>query len=256
METKFGIDRKNETGKKKESKVQSPCHHGRECYTSVNQSIKQAINQSIDETSIQSINLSVPWHFEYTQSINQSINQVTIIPKWVSSSVLKLFRVFIVFCTCRGISFGYVGWDEGRCDWDARAKRLTKGIKYVDDEKCVAVPPGVFAVFEADIAEITRLGVLEEHGEALALQIVRCEFDASQFQGVPRQPVRRKVFPLRHQLLEVVVVHQLLHGNVGQSRVAITAGKNGKKMKKSFWKIEKPKNFVQREKRKIFPLLE
>ena len=68
--------------------VQSPCHDGRECYTTVNQPINLSTYQSRDI-------FSVP---------NQSTNQLTATPKWVSSSVMKLFRVFIVFCTFRGIS--------------------------------------------------------------------------------------------------------------------------------------------------------
>ena len=38
------------------------------------------------------------------RSVNLSIKHSTTISKWVFSSVLKLFRVFILFCTCRGIS--------------------------------------------------------------------------------------------------------------------------------------------------------
>ena len=71
---------------------------------SINQSSKQAINRSIN----QSIDVSAPWHLKYIQSINQP----TAISRWVSSSVLKLSRVFIVFCTCRGIfvGYGWMGW--------------------------------------------------------------------------------------------------------------------------------------------------
>ena len=85
--------------------VPSPCPNGFECYTSINQSIKQkalnhAINQSIHslllifiESTNQSINLSVPWHFKYTQSINQ----LTTIPKSVFSLNCRGLLVVRVF---------------------------------------------------------------------------------------------------------------------------------------------------------------
>ena len=91
--------------------VQSPCQHGRECYTAVNQSINQStdrsnrrfqviqsINQSITYYWLlltiqikQSINLSVPWHFKCTQSINQSIMWL-LFHNQFSSWIVEVFR--------------------------------------------------------------------------------------------------------------------------------------------------------------------
>ena len=69
-----------------------------------------AIQHSFSWSINQSINLSVSWHFRYTQSINR----LTTISKWVSSVGLKFFRVFIVFCTCRYISKAWLdGMSEG-----------------------------------------------------------------------------------------------------------------------------------------------
>ena len=53
--------------------VQSPCHHGRECYTSINPSIKQSIIQSINHSINQSFNRAI--NQSINQAINQSINQ-------------------------------------------------------------------------------------------------------------------------------------------------------------------------------------
>ena len=93
-----------------EKQVRSPCHHGRECYTSINQSIKEkapshSINQSIHnlllisiKSTNQAINLSAPWHFKYTQ-----INQSTTSHFKISFSLkYRGLQVLIVFCTVLG----------------------------------------------------------------------------------------------------------------------------------------------------------
>ena len=86
--------------------MRSPCHHERQCYTAVNQSINPSINQSINQPIKQSINPSINQSINRipTQSINQLISPVTLqvypinqsidrliaISKWVSFSVWKL----------------------------------------------------------------------------------------------------------------------------------------------------------------------
>ena len=91
--------------------MRSPCHRGRECYTSINQSIKlkalsHLINQSTHNLLVillialinQSINLSFPWRLKYTQSINQLTTIQDQFSPWVvevKCKSLSFFRVFL-----------------------------------------------------------------------------------------------------------------------------------------------------------------
>ena len=115
----------------------SPCHHGRECYTSTNQSINRSINQSIDQKppshSInQSIhNLLLIFIDSTNQTSKQSINQLSVrdilsMPNqsinrqvFISKSVFPLncsgLQVLIVFYRVLGKekTNGTVRWDRG-----------------------------------------------------------------------------------------------------------------------------------------------
>ena len=69
--------------------VQSPCHHGRECFTSTNRSKRRLL-------VIQSINQAITY---YRFLLIVQINQLRKISKWVFSLNYRFLQVLIVFCT-------------------------------------------------------------------------------------------------------------------------------------------------------------